>query len=210
MGRRNFSRHGSVSFKVRLKGTYRRGGSMPWVKALIVNVGVIALLPGVDALSATQDQGVWVKHDTAFQFQGFTTTYSCDGLADKLRILLVAAGARGDAKATAGACSSAFGRPDKFARARLMFYTLAPSPSTAGASVPVNGVWRSVAIADHSPRELRLGDCELVEQFRDKVLPMFQTRNVESRMTCVPNQLSGSVIRLNFEVLAGSTAAHEK
>jgi hypothetical protein len=60
-----------------------------------------------------------------------------------------------------------------------------------------------VALADRSPREVRLGDCELVEQFRDKVLPMFTTRNVENRMTCVPNQLSGSVINLTFEVFAG-------
>ncbi len=183
---------------------------MPSVRALKVKVAVIALLMGVGALSATQDQVAWVKHDTNFQFQGFTTTYSCDGLADKLRILLIATGARADAKATAGACSSGFGTPDKFARAHLTFYTLAPVVNADSASAPVNGVWRSVAIANRSPHELRLGDCELVEQFRDKVLPMFETRNLENGMTCVPNQLSGSVINLTFEVLAGSTAAHKR
>jgi hypothetical protein len=61
-------------------------------------------------------------------------------------------------------------------------------------------------IADRSPREVALGDCELVEQFRDKVLPLFTTRNVDSRMTCVPNQLSGSVINLRFEVFNGLPA----
>jgi hypothetical protein len=65
-------------------------------------------------------------------------------------------------------------------------------------------------IADRSPRELGLGDCELVEQFRDKVLPMFTTRDVENRMTCVPNQLSGTVINLKFEVFAGVAVGKKK
>ena len=183
---------------------------MPSVRALRVNFAVIALLTGFGALPATQDQGVWEERDTNFQFQGFTTTYSCDGLADKLKILLIAAGARGDAKAISGACSSGFGRPDKFAQARLTFYTLAPAGTAEGAGAPVHGVWRSVALADRSPRDLRLGDCELVEQFRDKVLPMFKTRNVESGMTCVPHQLSGSSIQLKFEVFAPQAAAQKK
>jgi hypothetical protein len=44
-------------------------------------------------------------------------------------------------------------------------------------------------------------------QFRDKVLPMFATRNVDDRMTCVPNQLSGSGINLKFEAFAGVPVA---
>ena len=164
-----------------------------------------------DEPSATDaTQGVWQKHEYSFQFLGFTSTYSCDGLASKLKVLLIAAGARADAKTTADACARGYGIPDKFARASLTFYTLAPVGSGENASPPVNGVWRSVALADRSPREVRLGDCELVEQFRDKVLPMFTTRNVENRMTCVPNQLSGSVINLKFEVFAGLPAAKKQ
>src|SRR5882762_4251804 len=71
-----------------------------------------------DEPSATEaTQGVWQKHEYSFQFLGFTSTYSCDGLASKLKTLLIASGARPDAKARAGACASGFGRPDKFARA---------------------------------------------------------------------------------------------
>jgi hypothetical protein len=39
---------------------------------------------------------------------------------------------------------------------------------------------------------------------------MFATRNVDNRMTCVPNQVSGSVINLKFEVFAGVPAAKKK
>jgi hypothetical protein len=143
--------------------------------------------------------GVWQKHEYSFEFMGFTSTYSCDGLADKLKMLLIASGARPDATARAGACASGFGRPDKFARADLTFYTLAPAASDTSDSKPVDGTWMPVTIAPHRPRELDTGDCELVEQFRSNVLGMFTTRNVASRTTCVPHQLSGSTIDLKFE-----------
>jgi hypothetical protein len=163
-----------------------------------------------DPTATDHEPGVWQKHDYSFQFLGFTTTYSCDGLASKLKVLLIAAGARTDAKSTSNGCASGYGIPDKFARARLVFYTFAPVVNEENSSAPINGVWRSVAFADRSPREVRLGDCEVVEQFRDMVLPMFTTRNVDNRMTCVPNQLSGSVINLKFEVFVGLPPAKMK
>jgi hypothetical protein len=149
--------------------------------------------------------GTWQSHKYAFQFLGFTSTYSCDGLANKLRILLLAAGARADVKSVPGACASGFGRPDKFARADLTFYTLAPADSGAaagGGGGGVTGVWRPVAFAAHQPYELGLGDCELMEQFRQQVLPMFATRNVVGNTTCIPYQESGSNIDLRFESFA--------
>jgi hypothetical protein len=160
--------------------------------------------------AAPQDPGVWQQHKYSFVFMGFTTTYSCDGLADKIKILLIAAGARRDAKSQAGACASGFGRPDKFARAELTFYTLAPAgPDAPADAKQAAGTWRPVSFSARSPRELGVGDCELVEQFRNVVLPMFTTRNVVAATTCVPHQNSGSVINLKFESFAAApSAAH--
>jgi hypothetical protein len=158
-----------------------------------------------DGSAAATQPGSWQSHKYTFQFLGFTSTYSCDGLADKLRTLLLAAGARADVKSQPGACASGFGRPDKFARADLTFYTLTPTDAPADGK-SVNGVWRAVAFATNSPRELGLGDCELVEQFRDRVLPMFTTRNVVSNTTCVPYQFSGSSIDLKFDAFAAVPA----
>lgn len=180
-----------------------------------LKVGCVAIIGGFSMTAFAADlpatgQGIWQKHEYSFQFLGFTSTYSCDGLASKVKVLLIAAGARADAKSTSGGCSSGYGIPDKFARANLTFYTLAPAGNGEDASTLVKGVWRPVAIADRSPREVAPGDCELVEQFNEKVLPMFTTRNVDNRMTCVPNQLSGSVINLQFEVFAGVPVAKKK
>jgi hypothetical protein len=173
--------------------------------------GLICTMLASSALRAAEasshETGVWQKHEYSFQFMGFTTTYSCDGLADKLKMLLIASGARSDATARAGACASGFGRPDKFARADLTFYTLAPAGAANSDSKPVEGTWIPVAIGPHRPRDLAGGDCELVEQFRSNVLGMFSTRNVEVRTTCVPHQLSGSTIDLKFESFAAPPKA---
>jgi hypothetical protein len=160
----------------------------------------LAALPD-DSAPAT---GVWQKHEYRFSFVGFTTTYSCDGLADKLKLLLLAAGARKDAKSQPAACARGFGRPDKFASAYLTFYTLsAPGADQAGATAAA-GSWRAVQFTPHKPSQLGIGDCELIEQFRDRLLPMFSVRNVEDKTTCVPHQISGSGFSLSFETLAAA------
>ena len=53
---------------------------------------------------------------------------------------------------------------------------------------------------------------ERVEQFRDQVLPMFTTREVNNRTHCVPNELNPGDLDLGFEVLApqASSAAQAK
>ncbi len=180
-----------------------------WKLAAIIGCALFAslLIPRTSSADepSAREPGVWQKHEYSFVFMGFTSTYSCDGLADKIRVLLIAAGARHDAKSQPGACANGFGRPDKFARASLTFYTLAPSgPDAPPGTKQVDGIWRSVSIADRSPRELGTGDCELVEQFRNNVLPMFTTRNVEDHITCVPHQNSGSLISLRFESFAAA------
>jgi len=171
-------------------------------------LGAAALLCGAvfygtcyadDASTAPPNPGVWQEHVYTFHFMGFTTTYSCDGLADKLKVLLLAAGARADAKSRPGVCSLSYGSPDKFAQANLTFYTLVPAGQNLNAAPHVGGVWLPVRFGVRSPRELALGDCELVEQFRALVLPMFATRSIDDQMTCVPHQDSGSVINLKFE-----------
>jgi hypothetical protein len=175
-----------------------------WKIAALIGCAALVSRPTWADSPPPHEPGVWQKHEYSFAFMGFTSTYSCDGLADKIKLLLISAGARPDAKSRPGACASGFGRPDKFARADLTFYTLAPDDSATTGTPPVDGVWRPVVFADHSPRELGIGDCELIEQFRHNVLPMFATRNIEDRTTCVPNQESGSLVSLRFESFAAA------
>ena len=182
----------------------------PVVAGFLAAGAAFADSPAAPAQSAS---GVWQKHEYTFQYFGFTTTFSCDGLADKLKILLIAAGARADVKATEGPCVTGYGRPDKFARANLTFYTLAPDSAAALADAKrIDGTWRPVHFAPYSPRELRLGDCEVVDQFVTSVLPMFTTRNLDNHTVCVPRQESGSDINLKMDVFvpAPVTAARNQ
>ena len=181
-----------------------RAGIFGLAGAMLLATAALA----ADAPASAAARGSWQTHKYSFQFLGFTSTYSCDGLADKLKELLLAAGARADAKSQPGACAAGFGRPDKFARADLSFSTLAPLDGDAAANrKPINGTWRAVILGAQSPRGLQLGDCELVEQFLQQVLPMFTTRNVVSNTTCIPNQESGSVIDLKFDFFTALPAA---
>jgi len=186
-----------------------------WKLAAVIGCALFpALLISRTSLAdepSARERGVWQKHEYSFAYLGFTSTYSCDGLADKIKLLLITAGARPDAKSQPGACASGFGRPDKFARADLTFYTLAPSGAdTASGSKPVDGIWRPVSLSDRSPRELSTGDCELIEQFRNDVLPMFTARNVDDHTTCIPFQNSGSIISLRFESFAAAPSRPHK
>jgi len=169
------------------------------------------------------EPGHWQPHDYVLHAMTFTSTYSCDGLADKLKLLLRLARARDDAKVDP-LCGRGFGVPDKLAEAKMTFSTLqlgspgaeaavstgaaaAARPASAAGAPTVAGVWRHVEISEHHPFDLQLGDCELIEQFRDSVLPMFATRNVQSQITCVPHQESGSNFSLRFDVFAPAPAA---
>jgi hypothetical protein len=170
--------------------------------AILAGALLLSTASRADDSAPSGGPGTWQSHKYTFQFLGFTTTYSCDGLADKLKIVLLAAGARSDVKSVPGACASGFGRPDKFARADLTFYTLTPADSGTAAGAGVQGAWRPVTFAARQPQQLALGDCELMEQFRQQVLPMFSTRNVVSNTTCIPHQESGSNIDLKFDAFA--------
>jgi hypothetical protein len=189
---------------------HARRWSVPVVCAALMT-GSIALAAGAADGAGAQQPGSWQPHKYEFHFMGFTSTYSCDGLADKLQLLLRAVGARPDATVIP-LCARGSGVPDKLAQASLKFSTLqladanAPgAPASAPDGAP--GVWRHVELAPRHPFDLQAGDCELVEQFRDTLLPMFATRNVDNQVTCVPHQESGSNFSLSFDVFAPSPPA---
>jgi hypothetical protein len=157
-----------------------------------------------DAAAAAPEPGAWQPHTYEFHSMGFTSTYSCEGLGDKLRLLLRLSGAQPDAKVMPS-CARGYGVPDKLAQARVEFSTL--QPTGAGSPGAVNGVWRHVDLSPRHPFDLETGDCELVEQFRDRLLPMFATRNLQQQITCVPHQDAGSAFSLSFDVFAAPLPA---
>jgi hypothetical protein len=188
------------------------------------------------------EPGRWREYELTFTYSGYTSKYSCDGLADKVQLLLKTFGVREGAKVSSFACAAPFGFPTEFPRVRLKFAVLEPwgpdaaqaadKPATYGRMMgreaprlaapgavargsvagdvapgePVVGVWRHVKLARGRPRNLDPGDCELLEQFRDKVVPLFTTRALKDETRCIPYQLLGTRIALEAEVFAALPA----
>ena len=169
------------------------------VAALLAAGPAVAGEPGSDEAAAA-----WKRHEVTFVYTGFTTRYSCGGLSNKVKLLLKHLGARPDIKITERGCDEGFALVAQYPRLKVVFY--APElPATGERDVgePVLGVWKAVTIKRSSPRGLEMGDCELVELFRDRLLPKFLTRDLKGDINCIPHQLIGNRIDLRFEVLTG-------
>ena len=151
-------------------------------------------------------------------YMGFTSHYSCDGLRDKMRAILLQLGARSDLTVQEVPCSGMAGRPTEFPGVTVKMNVLTPwdAASSNAAATPVPAHWKVVDIStEHDPLR-EAGDCELIEQVKSRALPLFSTRNVEYRSTCVPHQLQIGGTQLKPEVLiaddqrspaAGATSA---
>ena len=106
---------------------------------LLVGAPALAAAPaGSPSAGAAPVEGTWQRHDETFTFSGFTSHYSCDGLADKLRLLLKEAGTRADVQAVGGACVGPNGSsgPSQFSSAHLTYYTLTPAVAGTAAAAP--------------------------------------------------------------------------
>jgi hypothetical protein len=148
---------------------------------------------------------VWADKELTFVYQGFTTRYSCDGLRDKVRGVLLDLGAQKKSlKIQEQGCTSASGRPEPFpgvhVKMRILLPTAAVSP-TKSDQTPVPAHWRPVDLKLRDSFSNDSGECELVEQIRSQILPHFSTRNVELNSNCVPHQASATRPSLKMEVL---------
>ena len=175
------------------------------LRGAFVVAAVLAALPAIASESGSDEAAAaWKRHEVQFVYSGFTTRYSCGGLRSKVKLLLKHLGARADIKITERGCDEGYSLVAEFPRLKIVFY--APELPASGArdvGDPVLGVWKPVTIKRNSPRGLDMGDCELVEVFRDRVMPKFLTRNVQGDVNCIPHQLVGNRIDLRFEVLTG-------
>jgi hypothetical protein len=145
----------------------------------------------------------WIPREAQFTYMGFTTHYSCDGLRDTIRDMLLQLGARkDDLKVYEQGCAGNPDRPDPFPGVRIKMSVLAPAPSPplpGTQTVPAH--WKTVKLPYRETALYAAGECELLEQFKQKILPLFTVRNVDLHATCVPHQLEPLGTKLQAEVL---------
>jgi hypothetical protein len=178
------------------------GGVAAGAVAVLLTATGWAAADEAGAAAAHGESAVWTPKELTFVYQGFTTRYSCDGLRDKVRSILLELGAREDLRVTETPCSE-LGRPDPFPGVRIKTNVLQPDgdkSATAGTQL-VPAHWKRVDLTPDRDAVSAAGECELIEQVKQSILPLFATRNVEYTSSCLPFQLQIGATRLRAEVL---------
>ena len=142
---------------------------------------------------------VWRERHIDFVYFGRTTLYSCDGLRDKVRAMLLDLGARRDLKIDTIRCET---------EDRLSIAFFAPAlpdssvkPLRAGDLTATVARFVAFTITSDAFRNMGLADCELVQEFTRQILPKLVTRDVRKDITCVASGETGRRFWVHGEIL---------
>jgi hypothetical protein len=155
------------------------------------------------AAGSGNDAAVWVQKEVNFRYVGFTTRYSCDGLQDRLRGILLQLGARDDLRMTGYGCVGV-NSPETTPGVRIVMHVLQPASAPAGQ--PVAAHWKTVDLLAHRDLFDAALDCELIAQLNREVLPLFAVRNVVYSAACSAHTPLVGGTRLKAEVLVADAA----
>jgi hypothetical protein len=153
----------------------------------------------------------WVQRKLDYTYMGFTTRYTCDGLHDNVRELLLALGARKkDLEIQSTGCTHLNGlEPSPGIRAK--FWVLVPvTPDDAvqsGDKVVQATQWQTVNLVRQLDFRSDQGQCELLEQLKRQALPLFTSRNLNFHSSCVPHEITLGDIGFTVDVLRAAPAA---
>jgi hypothetical protein len=154
---------------------------------LLMLVAAVGLAASVTAgaaestdASAAPASAKWVARQLHFMYSPVaprfvTTHYSCDGLQDQMTAILRQLGASGDLVVRSVGCTRASG-PEPFPGVDARFSVLEPIASAhpgAANSPTVAARWEKVTFKPDT-------SCQLLDQVKRNVLPLFATRNVKA------------------------------
>jgi hypothetical protein len=150
-----------------------------------------AVVPASDAQATVAPTAAkWVPRKIHFMYSAVSTSsvstyYSCDSLEGQIKAILRELGARDEVVKTFGCMTN--GGPERFPGVDATFSVLEPAGSGdqgAAGSKNVEAHWDKVTLKPDT-------SCELIEQVKRQILPLFATRN----------QASGCSPRFSVEVL---------
>jgi len=173
------------------------------VAATLTVASLCAAVPTLAAAGPGDEAAAWVQKEVSFRYVGFTTKYSCDGLRDRIRHVLLQLGARDDLKLTGYGCLGV-NAPETTPGVRIVMHVLQPGSATAGQTVAAH--WKTVDLLADRDLFDAARDCELISQLDRDVLPLFAIRHVDYSATCsVGTPLIGGT-RLKADVLVADSA----
>ena len=188
--------------------------SKSFISAAIAAMAAFLALSALPAASAADDPsasepvvaGTWEHHHANFNYYGITALYSCDGLENNIRALLLHLGARKDLVVRARGCPYGSSVPGPYAIVDIDFYTLSPN-SDANAVDTVQARWTTVLVSPTHPYFMGHADCELVDQLKDILSKNFSLRDLNYHAYCVPRQLNINDFSIKAQALKPLPAA---
>jgi hypothetical protein len=153
------------------------------------------------AIGADQESpgASWKHQQLKFDYMGFTSQYTCDGLESKVRQLLKYFGARDGVKVRATGCFGA-NVPSATAWVEAEFDALVPD--SAG---EVKTQWKAIRVAANRPSFMGAGECELVEGIKPLLEKGFALRNLSYTTRCLSHQVTTGGYDVHGEVLQPAT-----
>lgn len=169
-------------------------------------------------------QAIWKHHEIVFAYQSFTTFYSCDSLERKIKRILGAVGAGRNLMLRTKGCfhaheiarfpsvqitvvSAVEATPEALAdrdrnrsTRELVARVRGESEELRQAEEQFAGQWREVPLS-RGKLFLDPGDCELIDQLKDRVFPQLGVRVVQDEVRCTSNQMALSQPKLVVEAL---------
>jgi len=160
-------------------------GACTWTAA-----SVAAAAPAADQQPVAS---TWQHHSATFHYFGIIAQYSCAGIEDHVRALLLYFGARADLKVKANGCPHEIA-PGRVASLDADFYTLAPAADPSAPDA-VEAQWTALNVNPWRPIIMSDGDCELMAQMKDLIANNFTLRALSYRTDCVPQEINGFSIK---------------
>jgi hypothetical protein len=157
-----------------------------------------APVPG-HPLTGNSMPAVWKEQHVDFLYMGRTSWYSCDGLRNKVRAMLLDLGARRDLQIVPLDCadySRAHTRSPAW-RLKIIFSSpalpdAAAKPLREGDLAATDARFEEFTITSDAFRNMGIGDCELVQEFSHQLLTKLATRNVRQDIRCAPDPPGGN------------------
>lgn len=201
-------------------------GGLARVACALLTVAAVAQAQQASPADGPPDtvNAVRIERQVDLVYMGFTTYYSCDGLRSKVRRVLEDLGLGDGLEVMVRNCIRLTG-PELMPMARIVAQVpveatpevlaeLASDASKRELVARVKGEAPVEATAQFPARrkrvqfessplgDLQFGDCELMEQIRNRVFPALGVKVIEDRTHCVPRQVTLYPIHMVVEVLA--------
>lgn len=197
------------------------------VAYIIASVASAAAVAGAPA-DGESVEAIWKAQQVNFEYRGYSTMYSCQTLENKLALILRNVGARENLQLRSYGCNEQIGvarfqvllqspviaseeniraRTTHNAKDELIARVSGEKLATPEDLQRFTAVWKTVSFARDRNMRLERGDCELVEQLRQQILPRMSVHVVKDNVFCSPGIGTTGPPRLTVSALVPAERA---